>query len=368
MTAGANPPGTGRQRRVGRKPVLLTGLILAAVVAGAIYPLLSRLDPDGPAGPVRLRATLTVSKFGDWLGPLEFSPDGKTIAALGIVTAYLYNPATLRRTGIWTAPDPHHNEPTSLAFGPAGKTLIISDGGRHSAFVWNLAAGAVTATFPNPRNARIYNTALSPDGKLMAESSDWAGHALLWNMATRRYTAVLINPGFGVDPLAFSPDSTTLAVGDAALGHGKRFGQIALWNLERRRIRASYQTPDHTQVQAVAFSPDGALLAAAGARSIYLWDVTTGQRAGTLTGPRGTAIRDIALSPGGRTLAAIFDNNTAYIWNLRTTKIIAALPDPDNTEIASLAYSPDGKTLAIGDYISHIFLWDVSQTDPPART
>jgi len=88
--------------------------------------------------------------------------------------------------------------------------------------------------------------------------------------------------------------------------------------------------------------------------------VTTGQRAGTLTGPRGTAISDIAFSPGGRTLAAIFTNNTAYIWNLRTTKIIAAMPDPGNTEIASLAYSPDGKTLAIGDYNSHIFLWDVT--------
>src|SRR5260221_1220617 len=369
MTAGAAPPTTARRRRVERKPVLLlTGLVLAGVAVAAICPVLSQLDSDRPAGPVRLRATLTVSKFGDWVGPFDFSPDGKTPAALGIVTAYLYNPATLRRKGIWTVQDTRHDKPTSLAFGPDGKTLIISDTGLHSAFVWNLAAEAVTATFPNPRNARTYNTALSPDGRFMAESSDWAGHAYLWNMATRRYTAVLRNPDFGVDPLAFSPDSTTLAVGDAAIGHGKRFGQIALWNIARRTIRASYQTPDHVQVQSVAFSPDGTLLAATGARSTYLWDVTTGQRAGTLTGPRGTAIRDIAFSPGGRTLAAIFTSNTAYIWNLWTTKIIAAMPDPGNTEIASLAYSPDGKTLAIGDYNSHIFLWDVSKTDPPART
>ncbi len=73
--------------------------------------------------------------------------------------------------------DTRHDKPTSLAFGPDGKTLIISDTGLHSAFVWNLAAEAVTATFPNPRNAHTYNTALSPDGRFMAESSDWAGHA-----------------------------------------------------------------------------------------------------------------------------------------------------------------------------------------------
>ena len=365
MTAGP-APGTGR-RRPGRPKVvlLLTGLCLAAAAVTGSCSLLGQ--PDW-AGPVRLEATLTVSKDLDWLGPLAFSPDGKRLAALGMVRAYFYDPVTHRRTGIWRVRDTRRDAPTSLAFSPDGKTLIISDNGGHSAFVWNVEAQRVATMFPNPPNVNIYDTALSPDGRLMAESSDYAGHTYLWNIVTRRYTGVLTDPDFGVDPLAFSPDGTTLAVGDGAIGRGKHFGQIALWNIKRRTIRATYQTSDQVQVQSVTFSPDGDLLAATGIRSIDLWHPATGQRAGTLTGPRGAVVRDIAFSPDGRMLAAIFTNNAAYIWNLRTARIAAVMPDPGNTQIASLAYSPDGKTLAVGDYQSQIFLWNVGRTDQSFRS
>ena len=251
----------------------------AAVVASCS--LLSRPGSVGPVGPVRLEAMLTVSKDLDWVGPLSFSPDGKNLAALGMVTAYLYDAVTHRQKGTWRVRDTRRDAPTSLAF---------------------------------------------------------------------------------------SPDGATLVVGNGAIGHGKDFGQIALWNIKRRTIRATYQSPDHGQVQAVTFSRDGALLAATGIRSIYLWQPATGQSAGTLAGPQGAVVRDIAFSPDDRMLAAIFTNNAAYIWNLRTGKIVAVLPDPGNTEIASLAYSPDGKTLAVGDFQSHVFLWDVSRTDQPARS
>ena len=43
---------------------------------------------------MRLEGTITVAAFGDWLGPLTFSRDGHTLAALRIENAYLYNPVT----------------------------------------------------------------------------------------------------------------------------------------------------------------------------------------------------------------------------------------------------------------------------------
>jgi WD40 repeat protein len=347
-----------------RRPLVLA-LLLAALVVAASYSWLTWFGHARPTGPVRLERTITVSPFGDWLGRLAFSRDGQPLAALGSENAYLYNPVTDTRTGVWTNHDPRYDNPTDLAFSPDGKTLIIANNGQRSMFLWNIAAGKMTATFPNPTNAYIYNAALSPDGKLVAESADWAGRTYLWNMVTRRYTAMLTDPGFGVDPLAFSPDGSTLAVGNGAVGDGRGHGQVALWNVARRQISASYRTPDHAQVQSVAFSPDGALLAATGIRRAYLWDVVTGRLTRTLTGPRGAVIRDIAFSPDGRMLAAIFTNNAAYIWSLTTGKVVATMPDPANTEVSSLAYSPDGKTLAVGDYNSHIFLWNVSQTDRP---
>jgi len=242
MTA-AKGPSTGRRRGGPSAVLLLTSLCLVAAAVAASCSLLSRPGSVGPVGPVRLKAMLTVSKGLDWVGPLSFSPDGKNIAALGMVTAYLYDAVTHRQKGTWRVRDTRHDAPTSLAFSPDGKTLIISDSGAHSVFVWNVAAQRVTTTFPNPRNAFIYNTALSPDGRLMAESSDWAGHTYLWNMVTQRYTCMLTDPDFGVDPLAFSPDGATLAVGNGATGHGKDFGQIALWNIKRRTIRGAASVP-----------------------------------------------------------------------------------------------------------------------------
>jgi len=342
---------------------LLAGLCLIAVFAVRwLWP--NAPWTPGPTGPVRLERTITVSAFGDWLAPIVFSRDGRTIAAMGDEKAYLYNLTTGRRARIWTNPDTVHDKPTELAFTLDGKALLISNSGELSAYLWNIATGTVAATFPDPPNTSIDDTALSPDGTLLAEEANWAGTTYLWNTVTRHYAGVLNDPGFGAESLAFSPDGAILAVGDSwVVGPSRQHGWVALWNVASRKISASYRLPHHADVQSVSFSPEGTLLAAASIHHTYLWDVTTGQLIQTLSGPRGSVIRQIAFSPDGRMLAAVSTSTAACIWDLATGKIVATMPDPSNAEIASIAYSPDGKTLAVGDFHSHIFLWNVIQTD-----
>ena len=346
---------------------MLLGLALVGVLAVRLLWQYST-GPAGPTGPVRLERTITVSPPGQWLRPIVFSRDGRTVAALGSEKAYLYSPSTGRRAGVWSDPDTFHDNPVDLAFTPDGKALVISDRGDRSAYLWNVDTSTVAAAFPNPPNAYIDDAALSPDGTLLAEVPNWAGHTYLWNMVTRRYVAVLNDPGYGVESLAFSPDGAILAVGDSTdFGPRGHHGWVALWNVASRKINTSYRLPHHADVQSVAFSPDGTLLAAASIHRVYLWDVATGQLIQTLTGPRGSVIRQIAFSPDGPMLAAVDTSTAACIWDLATGKIVATMPDPSNAEIASIAYSPDGKTIAVGDFHSHIFLWNVSQTDRQPR-
>ena len=102
-------------------------------------------------------------------------------------------------------------------------------------------------------------------------------------------------------------------------------------------------------VRSVAFTPDGAILAAAGGNtdnfSVYLWEASTGQSLGTLDGHTGI-IWGVAFSPDGQMLASVSSDKTAKIWDWRNGTLLKSLDFPG--EVSSVSFSPDGQTLAVG--------------------
>jgi WD40 repeat protein/tRNA A-37 threonylcarbamoyl transferase component Bud32 len=152
-----------------------------------------------------------------------------------------------------------------------------------------------------------------------------------------------------------------------------------LWRLchgERLTLRGGYNEGVH----AVAFSPDGKILATAGDRaqpallrihgarvigSVKLWDVATGKELATLQGHRA-AVNCVAFAPDGRTLATGGGGNedeaydyTVRLWDVETKQARAVLKGHTGP-ITSMAFSPDGKTLATGGGAGGIVakLWD----------
>src|SRR5437660_9284405 len=98
-------------------------------------------------------------------------------------------------------------------------------------------------------------------------------------------------------------------------------------------------------VMAVAFSPDGKVLASSSRdKTIKLWDAATGELKRTLT-EHSADVYDVTFSPKGDLLASGSKDKTIKLWDAGTGKLLRTLEGHTNI-VRSVAFSPDQKTLA----------------------
>src|SRR5262249_28059649 len=115
-------------------------------------------------------------------------------------------------------------------------------------------------------------------------------------------------------------------------------------------------------VNSVAFSADGKILASAG-NAVRLWDVSN-PHAVTAIGQPLTEYVDtvlpsdflvrLAFSPVGKLLASTYPDGTIRLWDVSNPHAVTAIGqplidhtrDPNYITAVPVAFSPDGKTLA----------------------
>jgi WD40 repeat protein/tRNA A-37 threonylcarbamoyl transferase component Bud32 len=315
-------------------------------------------DLSGDRGLGR-RFTFTHDRgFHDWPDrhPGKFSPDGRLIAVgLKQEGIGLWDASDVTRTGAPLLKT--GGEVNALAFSPDGETLAaVADYGLAS--VWDVGSRSLRH---EPFRVASYaiGVSINADGTMLATAG---GEGVsLWDVATGASLGEIGDFRTAGD-VAFSPTEPLVAfVREGYLQAGQGYAEI--WDVARRSRVASLQVdvgdPGYVLGWAIAFSPDGRMLATAGIdQLVHLWDVRTGKLIRELEQNVGTAVLTLEFSPDGRILAISGGGPFAALWDVATGTQIGQRLTAGSRE-AMLDLSPDGRRLLMTLGNGQGAVWDV---------
>ncbi|HMC65649.1 MAG TPA: hypothetical protein VKI65_11985, partial [Gemmataceae bacterium] len=283
---------------------------------------------------------------------IVFSADGKTlVSACDDRTVLLWDV----NTGKEVRELPAEFHPDCMALSRHG---LLTGAGGTAIRLLDVATGKAPPR-PEGHLGTVSSLGFSPDGKMIASASS---DIRLWEAATGREIRRL--PGRAT--VAFSPDGSKLVCGGA--DYTLRLHETATGR-ELRRFPASRQGLTHPT--AVAFSPDGKLLASESSRIVGLWEVDTGKEVPVIGRDElnkafnylRPQVDSLAYSPDGKTIAWASAHKELCLFQVAPQKSYRKF---DQMAVKSVAFSPDGKLLAAaaGRNVRHtrdfgISLWEV---------
>jgi WD40 repeat protein len=225
--------------------------------------------------------------------------------------------------------------------------------------LWPLEKEAEPLTL-RPKLGEIWAmVAVSADGRFLAAGGS-NGRINLWKWGQWETPAEITPEGrkgwIATDPqaaLAFSPDGELLAV---ARVEDKSDTPIRVYSTSDGKQRMTLSgDAEKGPLTSIAFSRDGKRLACHLANKVGVWEVASWKRIADIPVNLWNSNSYMALSPDGKTLAAI-GANRIMLHDVASQKLKRVLSVGSGTR--SLAFSTDGKLLAVGGHYGMVHLWD----------
>jgi WD40 repeat protein len=265
-------------------------------------------------------------------------PNGCPLKCRDFAWGYFYSRVKSDRA-TWTDAAPL----AAVAWSPDGK--LVASAGRNGSITLRDAVSGKPVLSLKAHAGGVNAVVFSQHGDWLASAGEDAT-VKLWEVPSGRLEATFFGHLGAALSVAISPDA-------ASLVSGGDDGTVKFWDVASRRAIATRwgvprnREPDDANdptrfVRAVAFCPDGNLVASGGFQTVRIWDANALERT-TLSIPEGNTSA-LAFSPDGSTLAI----GTERSITLRDvdTLLFRSGPQPVDAPVSGLTFSADGAWLA----------------------
>lgn len=230
----------------------------------------------------------------------------------------------------------HKGVVTSVTCSPDGQ-LIVSASNDQTIRIWTSRDSDLVACW-RAHEKEVHYVSFSIDGHLLASSSA-DGTVAIWDVDSKQLMARL-QVGNPAQCVAFAPDGGSIAVGTDR-------GEIRIWDLLRPEATTTIPWGIF-DIKDLAFSPDGARLAACTCNEICVWETATHQRLAKFPAREG---QNISWTPDGRWITT-----GPQIWEASTGREVMTLKGHE-FEVFCSAFSRDGNRVATGS-LFRVRVWD----------
>jgi WD40 repeat protein len=252
----------------------------------------------------------------------------------------------------------HTDDVYFVAFLPDGKT-VLSGAEDASIRLWNAVEGTPAGVWQQvPKFGPAPSTkilALSGDGRLLARAGKEQGTVEVWDVAKVASVRVISahqRPVYGV---ALSGDGSVLV----------SFSQdeVKVWNAATGKGLIGASAPINYAFRAAAVTRDGRTAAvSASDKTIALFDVASARQVARIEAGPGQ-LHALAFSPDGRLLASGSDGgpeSSVKVWEVESQKPIEGVTgSPDYAK--AVAFSPDGRSIAAAGMMIRVWNLDERQ-------